>query len=752
MKINTKYLYESLPAYYRVIDDEQGKPLEAFIEILAREGGIVEENITQLYENWFIETCDEWVVPYIGDLLRVKNIHEIDDASVYSRRAYIANTLGYRRRKGTAPVLEQIAFDITGWHSKVVEFFQLLSTAQNLNHVRLHNSITPDLRQMNNVDLINTAFDQQSHTIDVRKIETEQGLYNIMNIGIYLWRLVSYPMDGADARLVPASIDIPEAAYTFTALGLDGHLFNNPQTEKDIVHLAEEINVPGLLRRRALHNELENARQLLVNGEIPTYVYFHESYPPVFQLFINGSTIHVPPEEIVICNLESWHQPPVSKNYNKYNDDGTISIIPRSITVAIDPVLGRITFADPGAISDLTVNYSYGFSGDFGGGPYDRKTSLSELEDLTFDWQVGVSKDHSPVQAELIYTSLQEAIDDWNGSGNKEVGLITIMDNRSYEKAVADDWIIQIPEGKRLYIIAADWPEKDDPSGLPGVKFRPVGTYNPEDLRPHLMGDIEVDGTAPAASSSGGGILINGLLIEGKITVLNGNLGSSKLDYCTIVPANGGINVLDQDSIISLGLKQSICGPVEVVAEDAVVSIEESIIDNKTNSAISVLNGQLTIDKSTIYGEVESQSLDGSNSIFMNELNIERRQIGCVRFSYLPITSKTPRRYRCQPELEINAQIKALEELGPVTVPEKIAIKEQILNWLFPVFNSNTHEYHAYGQLGQATPEQITTGGDNGSEMGIFNRLQQPQREANLKIVLKEYLRLGLEAGIIYVT
>ena len=78
--------------------------------------------------------------------------------------------------------------------------------------------------------------------------------------------------------------------------------------------------------------------------------------------------------------------------------------------------------------------------------------------------------------------------------------------------------------------------------------------------------------------------------------------------------------------------------------------------------------------------------------------------------------------------------------------------KDQILDWLFPVFNSTTYGHHAYAQLGNETPEQITAGGDNGSEMGAFNYLQQPQREANLKIVLKEYLRLGLEAGMIYVT
>jgi hypothetical protein len=36
--------------------------------------------------------------------------------------------------------------------------------------------------------------------------------------------------------------------------------------------------------------------------------------------------------------------------------------------------------------------------------------------------------------------------------------------------------------------------------------------------------------------------------------------------------------------------------------------------------------------------------------------------------------------------------------------------------------------------------------------MGVFNHLQQPQREANLRAALEEYLRFGLEAGLFYVT
>lgn len=57
----------------------------------------------------------------------------------------------------------------------------------------------------------------------------------------------------------------------------------------------------------------------------------------------------------------------------------------------------------------------------------------------------------------------------------------------------------------------------------------------------------------------------------------------------------------------------------------------------------------------------------------------------------------------------------------------------------------------AYGQLTRGTAPEIRTGADNGAEMGVWNLLQQPQREANLLLALDEYLRYGLEAAPIFV-
>ena len=71
---------------------------------------------------------------------------------------------------------------------------------------------------------------------------------------------------------------------------------------------------------------------------------------------------------------------------------------------------------------------------------------------------------------------------------------------------------------------------------------------------------------------------------------------------------------------------------------------------------------------------------------------------------------------------------------------------------LIPSFTSEDYGHYAYAQLSRTCAVEIATGGDNGAEMGAFNFLLQPQRLTNLQTGLDEYLRFGLEAGIVLVT
>ena len=76
MTNSSDYLYNLLPVIYRQRDAEKGYPLRDLLRVINEQVDVVQTDISQLYENWFIETCEDWVVPYIGDLIAYQPVHE----------------------------------------------------------------------------------------------------------------------------------------------------------------------------------------------------------------------------------------------------------------------------------------------------------------------------------------------------------------------------------------------------------------------------------------------------------------------------------------------------------------------------------------------------------------------------------------------------------------------------------------------------------------------------------------------------
>jgi len=251
MTFDIDRLYALLPAFYRIRDMERSEPVKALLSVIAEQVAVLEEDLDQFYDDQFIETCAEWVVPYIGDLVGTRGLFALPSVMKLSQRAQVANTLSYRRRKGTAAVLEQLARDVTAWDASVVEYFQLLATTQYMNHLRPGNVSWADLRHWEPLERLNTPFESTPHTADVRRIEPRRGRYNIPNIGIFLWRLQSY------ASTKSPAYKVDERRYRFDALGKDTPLYNRPETEDQITHLAEPTNVPMPMSRRILDRYLD---------------------------------------------------------------------------------------------------------------------------------------------------------------------------------------------------------------------------------------------------------------------------------------------------------------------------------------------------------------------------------------------------------------------------------------------------------------------------------------------------------------
>lgn len=805
MTFDAQRLYELLPAIYRIrdtetagADTEQGAPLQQLIAVIAEQAAVLEENLAQLYDDQFIETCADWVTPYIGGLIGYRSLHGV--APRISRpRADVANTIAYRRRKGTAAMLEQLARDVTEWDARVVEFFELLVTTQYLNHLRLHNKASPDLRAWEPLERLGTAFNSIAHTVDVRRIATRQGKFNIPNIGVFFWRLHAYRL-----RASPA-FQVDQNRYLFSPLGNNTPLFTRPEAEEVITHIAEPINVPAPISRRVLDG------------------YMGDYYGEGRSLWLRfgdeqGILQEIGAEEIHACNLR---------------DEGLSWAHESQLQIAIDPVLGRLWFpsnvrqivhisghrsgsyrlpfdgqttdsivsnASVAAIRaalvlldnlsadnisvigdiasgdirivvgfaaalgdsipligvdadeltptptvtvtellrsdevgpDLRVDFHYGFGAALGGGEYERQQSFVQgIEDAVSVTAGG---------------SIQAALD-----AIAQDGAVEINDSGRYEEALS----ITVPAAGHIEIRA-------------GNGHRPTVVLS-EALQ--LRGEADSE------------LTLNGLVLAGAgvtIPATDNGLRQVTLRHCTLVPGlelaiNGeplhpnDPSLIVEHENVAIVIDHCIIGAVRTMPVTK-VEVSDSIIDATDPTHIAFASaadaenepgGELSIENSTVIGRVFATSLPlVSNTIFhasaqdVAPVRSVRKQIGCVRFSYLPRGSQVPRRYRCQPDLAIQKAITAIEtkQAGALTDAQRESITNGVYARVQPAFTSLRYGSPAYCQLRKLTPIEIRTGADDESEMGVFHQVHQPQRETNLHVRFDEYLRFGLEAGIFYET
>ena len=701
-------LYNLLPAVYRIEDAVRGEPLRALLTAIEAEVlAPIEAEIQALRDGAMIETCPEWAIPYIGDLLGVAPLRPGGPGGL---RAFVANALAYRRRKGTAAVVEQLARDVTGLPARVVEYFDLLAATQNDDHLRPHRPGTLELRRAARAELAGGPFEDAPYTVEVRRAATRRGRYNIPNVAIWLWRLAGFAVERGTARRVAAG------QFTFHPLGLDAPLFNRPQTETEITHLAREQNVPEPLRRLALHAELQTLR---AGRHEP--IWFGEQ--PVLRVFdaAAADTPPVDPVDIHICNLSDWRRP--------------------TNGVAVDPQLGRLAFpagSDPAAV---LVDYSYGFGSDVGGGPAPRPAPAVRGP----AWQVGVSLDHAAVGLETIHTSLGDAIDEWNTLEPGAAGVIVLMDSRTYDLAAPVR--IEIKAGSQLLIVAGQWPAVEHPAD-PGVRTRPVGRYAPHGVRPCLLGNLEVTGTGKR-----GELILDGLLVSGSLTANAGDLDRLVLRYCTLAPrAHADIGtppaslVVANNPRLTLVLERCLSGPVSIAGPIAALEARDSVLLGPPGTmALNAAGSPASITACTILGDAEVRRLETSDSLYDGACEVQRRQEGCARFSYFGAGSRTPRRYRCQPDLALARQAGTFAP-DPLPTAEAALVESRVR----PHFVSTRYGDPGFAQLDTRTAVELRTGAESGAEMGAFEHLRLALGELNLRAVLEEYLPFGLQAGIFY--
>lgn len=748
--LRTDRLYRLLPAIYRMRDAEQGYPLQALLRVIAEQVSGVEDGIAQQYENWFIETAADWAVPYIGELIGYvpspadlaspgAGREELLRNRWIAPRREVANTVGYRRRKGTLALLEQLARDVAGWPAHAVEFYRLLGWTQNINHLHQDRARLVDVREVGKLDLLDGPFDRIAHSVDVRRINSNRsrGRMNIPSVGVFVWRLGSYSV-----TRTPAAGDEATGphCYNFSILGQDAPLFVAPGRGPAATgEGSEAIAYPGEIRRIAF-----DARPELYYGLDRSFAIWAEDWAG-----FDGAE-PVPLANIIPADLSGWHYTPPARH------------------VAVDPVLGRLAFPVAQVPrKGVRVSYQYGFSADIGGGEYPRPLaepsprpvrvpdpehegqSMLEQSTAVF-YRVGKGE---------TYQRISDAVTAW-GKDLPWDAVIELAESGVFVEPLQIDipdhhtLTLRAAQGARPVIRLLDW-RSDVPDSL-AIRMGTGSRFVMDGLM--VTGrSVQVTGPeAPAPRQPGSQPYCDSILV---------------IQHCTLVPG-WGIDCdcePDRPAEASLELfsarcqvivEHSILGSI-LVYEDEVrqdplpICISDSIVDaaQPGGNAIGAPEGRpahaaVSLQRCTVFGIVEVHSTPlAENSIFYDCVHVARRQIGCIRYCYVPLGCRTPRRTACQPDLAVE-QIKDTIA-DPVLQAEQIAAEKIRLR---PVFGSMRYGNPRYAQLADDCAPEIVRGADDRSEMGVFHDLFQPLREANLRARLQAFTPAGADAGVIHVT
>lgn len=762
----TADLYRLLPEHHRIQD--QDGALKALLDVVAEQVDVVKRDVDGLLDDLFIETCADWVVPYIGDLVGNRAL----PAGMVRPRADVAKTLHHRRRKGTLPMLEEMARNVTRWRAHAVAAFELLGWTQALDHPRFEKAPNPTpatvakhvpppdapvnvlhpgaltrvgtahVRDAAAMDLVGTPWDQASYTVDVRPPSTPEGWHNVANVLFFLWRLKSYPLRETVPREIKSAGATKGTRFTFSALGNDAPLFNVGEEEMAEHGLAEERHVPGPIRPMDLHLDLKKY--------CATNRHLSNAKKPVESERYYGETLHedghvqrlrrfvirrkgadgwytVPAWRIRAMDLSAWAKPP------------------RGI-VGVDARLGRLALHPADKVESetrLRVHYAYGFSDDMGGGPYDRKACLAQ-------GGAGVTRITVAKEGPADFRTLARALEHWDKL-DRPHAIVEILDSARYRERVRIE----------------TWRREPAPAGETQSDWRTwLVIQAAEGQRPNLrLGDIEgnrtdlnIHGDHPNAV-----LTFNGLLIEGGIHV-QGGIAELNFEHCTLVPgralASTGVpedatrpsirQTPDEGSpSMAVNITSCMVGGLRL-PEGGTVCIRDSIVHAPKGPALSwdpkpgetdpQPGPALTIERSTVVGPVHARQVDyASETIFHDPVDAVRLQSGCVRYSHVPEGSRTPRRYRCEPDLSLEGVTDETE-------------KQRIRDALRPVHTSLRYGDPGYGQLSELCARALRRGGEDGAEMGAFARLDQPFREEALRLRLEEYLPFGLQAGLIFIT
>ena len=233
-------IWRMIPGIYRAEDAEGA--LRGLVEVLAEAAADQRRSVDRLWADASIVDCDDWVIPYIAEMLGTRLISA---QNVAGRRTDVANTIKYRRLAGTVHLLTMLAEDIAGWDAVAVEAFKRL--ARNWHMLDCPPRIGPvsgtpqhGLALMSRYrigEVVDGAFDDTAHFPDFRRHRGLAGRYNVPKVNLHLFRQNAYLLRGV------TPYDMGAGRWTLDPSGRDIALFQPGQPATDACKSGAEWEV-----------------------------------------------------------------------------------------------------------------------------------------------------------------------------------------------------------------------------------------------------------------------------------------------------------------------------------------------------------------------------------------------------------------------------------------------------------------------------------------------------------------------------
>lgn len=704
-------LWEMIPESYRHEDGlgPEAGTLRALVEIFADQAANLRRSQDALWDDQYIELAHDWAVPYIGDLVGTRMVEALDRRG---RRADVANTIHYRRRKGTLLVIEQLVGDVSGWECAALEMLQRLArswhgldSASAGRVTRTPRGGFADLRAARSASLVDGAFDEFAHTLDPRRQRGQRGRHQPAVIALHLHRHSALRVALAEPRLRsdgvtftfdPSGRDVPLYAARSRPVGdewrrarewelprpISCRLLDEAHfviTEAVIESLVLDHGLPA-----AAATDLRTLRDLPLRDveRLRTRIATLPNAPtllaaPLLQALLAASITDDSPKRFLYPDsVEAEEAPGVSvpREVVRAGDLRGWAASVSGARLVIDPLRGRGAFLGGAPVGPVLVSYHVGVLGSLGAGTFERRRELLTPSDL-------------------------------RSGGGALTGA----------RAVLPDVVTSI-EDNRTYGPVSD---------VLGVKQAAVQAANRTRPYVRLAGDWVFQASASEDSPA---LTIDGLWLGANANaalVLRGRFARVVLRQLTLDP--GGIDA-DGNAIASVSLRiegevkelvieRSVLGPIATAAAGLVESLRlsDSIVDARGGDALVLDDGNAQLRRVTLLGAARLHRLDASEVLVAGTLDVVDTQRGCFRFSRAAAPSRAPH-------------------------PFQSLIGGDDRAW----FETRVFGEPGYAELSSVAPPEVVRGAENRSEIGAFSSEIVAIRLDSLHDKVEEYLPFGL--------